>query len=138
VTSSDGRHLALRLDGEEAGTVLGTVAWVLGSLEIMKDRGHAEGDEEFHDLHEALQPKLEALLAKLSGARMATGDDQALQEEIEAAYAPVREAFETWIQKTAADTFSVALGQRMSNLIGDAEAQDGDAVDGANSDDEGS
>jgi len=130
VTSSDGRHLALRFDGEEVGTVLGTVAWVMGSLEIMKDRGHAEGDEQFHDLYEALQPKLEALLAKISGARMAAGDNQALQDEIETAYAPVREAFETWIQKTAADTFSVALGQRMSNLIDESAAQDGDASDG--------
>ena len=124
MTSPRGRRLSLALEAEEAGTVLGTVAWVLGALEIMKDRGHAEGEEEFHDLYESLKPKLEALIAKVSGARMALGEDDELQAEIEAAYAPVREAFEAWIELTAADTFSVAVGQRLAETI-DAEDAEG-------------
>ena len=124
MTSPRGRRLSLALEAEEAGTVLGTVAWVLGALEIMKDRGHAEGEEEFHDLYESLKPKLEALIAKVSGARTALGEGEELQAEIEAAYAPVREAFEAWIELTAADTFSVAVGQRLAETI-DAEDTEG-------------
>lgn len=52
MTAPRSRALSLELDGEGAGTALGAIAWVLGALEIMKDRGHAEGDEEFHDLYE--------------------------------------------------------------------------------------
>lgn len=122
MTSRDGR-LSLGLDAEQAGTLLGAIAWVLGALEIMKDRGHAEGDEEFHDLYDELQPRLETLIAKVSAARMATAGDDAMQEEIEAAYAPVRAAFETWIEQTASDTFSVAVGQRLGQLLDDAEGE---------------
>lgn len=122
MTSRDGR-LSLQLDAEQAGTLLGAIAWVLGALEIMKDRGHAEGDEEFHDLYDELQPRLETLIAKVSAARMATAGDDAMQEEIEAAYAPVRAAFETWIEQTASDTFSVAVGQRLGQLLDDAEGE---------------
>lgn len=123
MTSPRGRRLSLGLEAEEAGTVLGTVAWVLGALEIMKDRGHAEGEEEFHDLYESLKPKLEALIAKVSGARTALGADDELQAEIEAAYAPVREAFEAWIELTAADTFSVAVGQRLADAVDDENGE---------------
>lgn len=122
MTSRDGR-LSLQLDAEQAGTLLGAIAWVLGALEIMKDRGHAEGDEEFHDLYDELQPRLETLIAKVSAARMATAGDDAMQEEIEAAYAPVRAAFETWIEQTASDTFSVAVGQRLGQLLDDADVE---------------
>jgi DNA-directed RNA polymerase specialized sigma24 family protein len=118
------KHLALALEGEEAGTVLGTVAWVLGALEIMKDRGHAEGDERFHDLYDTLEPRLQALVARISGARMAMGSEEALQDEIEAAYAPVREAFETWISLTASDTLSAAVGQRLGDAFDAAEESD--------------
>jgi hypothetical protein len=133
MTSPRGRRLSLALEAEEAGTVLGTVAWVLGALEIMKDRGHAEGEEEFHDLYESLKPKLEALIAKVSGARMAVGADDELQAEIESAYAPVREAFEAWIELTAADTFSVAVGQRLAETLDDEDGGgSGDAGDRSN------
>lgn len=121
--SSEKGRLALGLEGEEAGTVLGAVAWVLGALEIMKDRGHAEGDEQFHDLFDTLEPRLQALIAKISGARMALGSEDALQEEIEAAYGPVREAFEEWIRLTASDTFSVAVGQRLDTIDADDEVE---------------
>jgi DNA-directed RNA polymerase specialized sigma24 family protein len=124
VTSRD-RRLALQLEAEQAGTLLGAIAWVLGALQIMKDRGHAEGDEEFHELYDELHPRLEALIAKVSGARLGLGADDAMQEEIEAAYAPLRAAFETWIQQTASDTFSVAVGQRLGDVLEDAEEAEG-------------
>ena len=128
MTPSEKRRLTLGLEGEEAGTVLGAVAWVLGALEIMKDRGHAEGDEQFHDLYDTLEPRLQALIAKISGARMALGSEDELQEEIEAAYAPVRDAFETWIGLTAADTLSAAVGQRLGDAFDEAEeAEEADA-----------
>ena len=127
MTAPRKRRLALGLEAAEAGTLLGAAAWVLGALEIMKDRGHAEGDEEFHDLYESLRPRLEALIARVSGARSALGDDEELQQELDAAYAPVREAFETWIALTAADTFSVAVGQRLAQALDEEDA--GDAGD---------
>ena len=129
MTASRGRQLALGLEAAEAGTLLGAAAWVLGALEIMKDRGHAEGDEDFHDLYDVLTPRLEALVARVSGARMALGDDEEFQQAIDAAYAPVREAFETWIELTAADTFSVAVGQRLAQTLDEAEAR-GEADEG--------
>ena len=127
--SSRERRLTLGLEPEETGTLLGAVAWVLGALEIMKDRGHAEADEEFHELYERLQPRLEALIARVSGARSAAGEDEVLQQEIEAGYAPLREAFEAWIERTAADTFSVAVGQRLAQTI-DQDGEDGTGADG--------
>ncbi|MEE8337409.1 MAG: hypothetical protein V3R95_05065 [Dehalococcoidia bacterium] len=120
--SSRDRRLSLELDAEQAGTLLGAIAWVLGALEIMKDRGHAEDGEEFHDLYDSLQPRLEALIAKVSAAR-GLGADDAMQQEIEAAYAPVRAAFETWIEQTASDTFSVAVGQRLAQVLDEAEEE---------------
>jgi hypothetical protein len=109
--------MRLALGPDEAGTVLGTLAWVMGALEIMKDRGHAEGDEEFHELYDALTPMLNRVVALISGGRSALADGDALQEQIEVAYARVREAFETWIELTAADTAQVALGQRLATAL---------------------
>lgn len=129
--SSRRRRLTLGLEPEETGTLLGAVAWVLGALEIMKDRGHAEANEEFHELYERLQPRLEALIAGVSAARSAAGEDDALQQEIEAAYAPLREAFEAWIERTAADTFSVAVGQRLAQTIDEEGDGAGASGDGA-------
>ncbi len=126
MTFPPARRLSLELDGEGAGTALGAIAWVLGALEVMKDRGHAEGDEEFHDLCESLTPRLEALLASVSGARRAPGEEEALQQEIEAAYQPLREAFESWIELTAVDTFNVAAGQRLADALDAGEAGDAD------------
>ncbi len=127
MTAPRSRALSLELDGEGAGTALGAIAWVLGALEIMKDRGHAEGDEEFHDLYESLTPRLEALLTTFSTARRTPGEEEALQQEIEAAYQPLRAAFETWIELTAVDTFSVAAEQRTGRVLGGDEQVDGDA-----------
>ena len=103
---------ALRLDAEACGTVLGTLAWVMGALEIMKDRGHASGDERWHELSDELMPQLERLVSEIAGARMAGAADEQRDAEVEQAYARIREAFEQWIQITAADTVEAALEQR--------------------------
>ena len=113
---------ALRLDAEACGTILGTLAWVMGALEILKDRGHASGDERWHELNDDLMPRLERLVAEIAGARMAAGaEDDAANVDIEDAYARMRDAFEQWIQITAADTVEAALGHRQLHEQG-AEA----------------
>jgi hypothetical protein len=106
-------QVRLALSGADAGTLLGALAWVLGALEIMKDRGHAEADEEFHDLFDELGPALNRVVAQVSGSRIALGPDDPLQAEIEAAFTKVRQAFERWIVLTASDTAQVALSQRL-------------------------
>ncbi len=117
------RPYQLRLDAERVGTLLGAVAWVLGALEIMRDRGHAEASEEFHELQEQLKPRLELMLMNVAAARQAVEDeaDPELAQRVEAAYAQVREAFERWITLTASDTASVAIGQRLAELVDDAD-----------------
>ena len=123
------RPYSLRLDAERVGTLLGAVAWVLGALEIMRDRGHAEASEEFHDLQEQLKPRLELMLMNVAAARQAVeGEaDPELGQRVEAAYAQVREAFERWITLTASDTASVAIGQRLAELGDDADDAAGEA-----------
>ena len=115
------RPYALQLTADGVGTLLGAIAWVLGALEIMRDRGHAEGDEALHELQAAVGPRLEALLADLAQARAAVERDPAaeLGQRVEEAYTQVREAFERWIQLTAVDTTSVAIGQRLAELADD-------------------
>ena len=63
------RPYTLRLDAERLGTLLGAVAWVLGALEIMRDRGHAEASEDSHELEEQLKPRLELMLMNVAAAR---------------------------------------------------------------------
>ena len=123
------RPYSLRLDAERVGTLLGAVAWVLGALEIMRDRGHAEASEEFHDLQEQLKPRLELMLLNVAAARQAVEDeaDPELGQRVEVAYAQVREAFERWITLTASDTASVAIGQRLAELGDDADDAAGEA-----------
>jgi hypothetical protein len=125
------RPYALQLDPGGLGTLLGAVAWVLGALEIMRDRGHAEASEELHELQEQLAPRLERLLADVAAARGAVErePDSELGARVEAAYAQVRGAFERWIRLTATDTASVAIGQRLANLADDVEDAAGDAGD---------
>ena len=123
------RQYALQLHAEGMGTLLGAIAWVLGALAIMRDRGHAEGNEELHELQESLEPRLETLLNDLALARGAVegGAETELGERVEAAYTRVREAFERWIQLTAVDTASVAIGQRLAEIADDGgEGADGD------------
>ncbi len=119
--------LPISLTARDAGTAIGAVAWVLGALEIMKDRGHAEADEEFHDLYESLEPQLSRLAALIAGARSAYPQDHPIHEQIETAYAGVREAFEAWIQLTASDTAQVAIGQRIGAALDDLDIEGGEA-----------
>ena len=112
MTAGGRARYALRLDAEACGTVLGTLAWVMGALEIMKDRGHASGDERWHELSDELMPRLERLVSEIAGARIAARDDADLDAAVEAAYGRIRDAFEQWIQVTAADTVEAALGHR--------------------------
>ena len=125
------RPYQLRLDAERLGTLLGAVAWVLGALEIMRDRGHAEASEELHELQEQLKPRLELMLMNVAAARQTVEDepDSELGQRVEVAYAQVREAFERWIALTASDTASVAIGQRLAELAddGDGAASEADA-----------
>lgn len=105
-------HYALRLDADSCGTVLGSLAWVMGALEILKDRGHATGDERWHELSDDLMPRLERIVQAIGGARMAVASEPEMESEVEEAYGRVREAFERWIEVTAADTVDAALGFR--------------------------
>ena len=109
-------RIRLALAPEEAGTLLGACAWVLGALEILKDRGHAVEREDLHELHDDLAPAVNRLAALVGGARGALGADGETQEAIEAAFARVRAAFETWIEVTAADTMAAALEQRLEEI----------------------
>lgn len=103
---------AIRLDAEGCGTMLGTLVWVMGALEIMKDRAHAVGEEEWHEVAERLMPHLDRLVDEVGGARAAAGNDPTREAVVEAAYARVREAFEAWVQVAAADTVAMALQHR--------------------------
>jgi len=112
MTSPRRRHYALRLDADSCGTVLGSLAWVMGALEILKDRGHATGDERWHELSDELMPRLEHIVQAIGGARMAVASEPDMESEVEEAYGRVRDAFERWIEVTAADTVDAALGFR--------------------------
>ena len=114
-TGRQQRPYALRLDADGCGTLLGALTWVLGALEILKDRGHASGDEQFHQMADALTPGLDQLVLELGGTRAAAGNNPDREAAVEAAYLRVREAFEAWVQVTAADTVQIALEHRLSH-----------------------
>ena len=127
------RPYALQLDPTEMGTLLGGVAWVMGALQIMRDRGHAEASEELHDIEEQLSPRLERLLNDLGLARGAVeggADGGELGERVEAAYGEVRAAFERWIHLTASDTASVAIGQRLAEIVDSVDEAAGETPEG--------
>lgn len=119
-------RVRLALAPEEAGTLLGACAWVLGALEILKDRGHATEREDLHDLHDGLAPAVNRLAALVGGARGALQADPETEEAIEKAFARVRSAFERWVEVTAADTMAAALEQRLEEI----DAEDGGAEAG--------
>ena len=123
-------RIRLSLAPEETGTLLGACAWVLGALEILKDRGHAAEQEALHELHDGLAPAVNRLAALAGGARGALGADQETQEAIEEAFGRVRSAFERWIEVTAADTMAAALEQRLEEIDGQGGElpRDGDAA----------
>ena len=120
------RPVPLELSRQETGTLIGALAWVVGALQIMRDRGHAESDEEFHDLYDALLPRLEATLDRIGEARQASMTHPQHEQIVEDAYAEVRRAFEAWIQLTATDTLSAAVGHRLESAT-DEPADNGEA-----------
>lgn len=118
------RPYAIRLDAEACGALLGALTWALGALAILRDRGHAMGDERGHEYHDRLAPALERLITEVGGVRTAAGDDPAREVIVEAAYTQLREAFEAWIQLTAADTAAVAIAQHLEELeVHDADEE---------------
>lgn len=124
MTSAGGRQdraqpVRLQLRRADAGTLLGALAWVLGAMQIMRDRGHAEHDEEFHALYDKIAPKVERLIEQLNEARRSTMTQPRFEAPIEAAYAEVRAAFEAWIQLTATDTLAAAVATRIEAGEGD-------------------
>jgi hypothetical protein len=112
-------HLELRRP--DAGTLLGALAWVLGALQIMRDRSHVEDDgqpNEYDAIYAEIAPRIERLVEQVGKAREASVTRPEFEEGVEAAYTSVREAFESWIQLTAIDTLGAAMA---ANL-----AEDGD------------
>ncbi len=106
----------------DVGTLLRALAGARGALQIMRDRGHAEDDEEFHELYDRISPKLDRLIEQLNEARRSTMTDPRFEEPIEASYAEVREAFETWIRLTATDTLALATATKVDeDAEGDGE-----------------
>ena len=126
MTSPEGRRdrampVRLQMKRADAGTLMGALAWVLGGLQIMRDRGHAESDEEFHEVYDKVAPKIERLIEQLNEARRSTMTQPQFEDPIEEAYAEVREAFEAWIQLTATDTLSMAVATRLEGIAKEAE-----------------
>ena len=104
----------VELDAEQTGSVLGALAWVLGALQIMRDRARVDDDRDLAGLHHLLTPQLERALLPFQQGRMEITDSR-LDAAIEAAFSGVRDAFEVWIELTAADTLSAAVGQRLAD-----------------------
>jgi hypothetical protein len=131
MTSPEGRRdraqpVRLVLRRRDAGTLLGALAWVLGALQIMRDRGHYEDDEEFHALYDDLAPRVEQIVGQLVEARQSSITRPEFEEEVEQAYADIRRAFEAWIQLTAADTLSAAVAARLDEALPDEGGESGD------------
>lgn len=144
MTSPEGRrnraqpvHLELRRP--DAGTLLGALAWVLGALQIMRDRGRLEGEErsEYDALYDELAPRVERLIEQLGKAREASMTRPEFEEGVEAAYTAMREAFEAWIQLTAFDTLGAALAAQadddtdIERLLDEATGQGGQPPPGS-------
>jgi len=123
VTSPEGRRdraqpVRLELRRPDAGTLLGSLAWTLGALQIMRDRGHLEGNEErseFDEMYDQIAPRIERLIEQLGKAREASMTRPEFEEGVESAYSDVRQAFEAWIALTATDTFGAALLGRLDD-----------------------
>lgn len=130
MTSPEGRRdraqpIRLELRRPEAGTLLGALAWVLGALQIMRDRGRLEGNDEpseFDAMYDDLAPRVERLIEMVGKARESTMTRPEFEEGIESAYTDIRQAFEAWIQLTAIDTFGAALARRIED--GDDEGDE--------------
>lgn len=141
MTSPEGRrnraqpvHIELRRN--DAGTLLGAVAWVMGALQIMRDRGHAEGEHggtEYDKIYQQLQPRLERIVEQVAKAREASMTRPEFEEGVEQAYQDVRSAFEEWIRLTAIDTLGAAVASHLDDddeLFADEDDEDDDHEDG--------
>jgi hypothetical protein len=63
----------IELQRQEAGTLLGALAWVMGAIQIMRDRAHAEGEHggtEYDQIYQELQPRLERIVERIAKSRM--------------------------------------------------------------------
>lgn len=120
----------IELPRQEAGTLLGALAWVMGAIQIMRDRAHAEGEHggtEYDQIYQELQPRLERIVERIAKSRMESVTQPEFEAGIESAYADVRRAFEEWIRLTAIDTLGAAVAAHM---------EDGDTLDLGDDDDE--
>lgn len=118
-------HLELRRP--EAGTLLGSLAWVLGALQIMRDRGRADGSNQFDEVYDRLAPRIERLVDQIGREREQSMTRPEFEEGIEQAYADVRGAFEQWIELTALDTLSAAVATRLEDIEdGEGDEHQGD------------
>ncbi len=121
MTSPEGRRnrvqpIHVELRRADAGTLLGALAWVMGALQIMRDRGHAEGEHggtEYDKIYQQLQPRLDRIIEQVAKAREASMTRPEFEEDVEAAYQDVRNAFEQWIRLTAIDTLGAAVASHL-------------------------
>ena len=118
MTSPEGRldraqPVRLSLSRRDAGTLLGALAWVLGALEIMRDRAAAAEDDDAMRMFQQVSPKIERLVEQLGAARNASMTRPEFEAQIEDAFAEVRGAFEAWIEMTALDTLTAAVTKRI-------------------------
>lgn len=121
-------HLELRRP--DAGTLLGSIAWVMGALQIMRDRAHAEGEHggtEYDMLYQKLQPRLERIVDQIAKSREASMTRPEFEEGVETAYQDIRDAFEQWIRLTAIDTLGAAVASHLDEddeLFADEDDED--------------
>ena len=121
MTSPEGRRnraqpIHLELQRRDAGTLLGALAWVMGALQIMRDRAHAEGEHggtEYDEIYQELTPRLERLVDQVAASREASITRPEFEEGLEQAYQDVRHAFEEWIRLTAIDTLGAAVASHL-------------------------
>ena len=136
MTSPEGRldraqPVRLDLRRREAGTLLGALAWVMGALEIMRDRAAAVEDDDAMRMFQQVSPKIERLIEQLGTARRTSMTRPEFEAQIEEAFSEVRGAFEVWIEMTAMDTLTAAVTKRIEDegldpsLIEDDDPADG-------------
>lgn len=118
MTSPEGRldrpqPVRLSLSRRDAGTMLGALAWVMGALEIMRDRATSHDDAAAVQMFQQVSPKIDRLVEQLGAARNASMTRPEFEAEIEDAFAEVRGAFETWIEMTALDTLTAVVSKRI-------------------------
>jgi hypothetical protein len=118
MTSPEGRMdrpqpVRLNLNRREAGTMIGALAWVMGALEIMRDRATAAEDDAAMQVFQQVSPKIDRLVEQLGAARRASMTRPEFEAQVEDAFAEVRAAFEVWIELTALDTLTAVVAKRL-------------------------